>query len=229
MGGRDFARRFIPTVLRRRRRCFQSFWWARNIGCEKTSVNIVLGGGPFNSGPGFVFNLGGGPGVRVHQFGGNRPRRRPQAGGAQEQPQTATSALTSLLPLLLLVILPLLSSLFSSDSSASAKTPPFSVDVPTLSKTQQHISSNLRVPYYVKPADVADYTNARAWKDLDRVVEHYLVGRLRQDCDSEVQIRERMYDDAHGWFFVDHEKLEAARRMEMRSCERLQSLGVPYR
>ncbi|KAI4844179.1 DUF1977-domain-containing protein, partial [Aureobasidium sp. EXF-8845] len=41
-----------------------------------------FGGGPFGGGlfdgPGFVFNMGGGPGVRVHQFGGGAPRRRPQ-------------------------------------------------------------------------------------------------------------------------------------------------------
>jgi len=125
------------------------------------------------------------------------------------------------------VILPLFSSLFSSDSSA-ANTPPFSVDVPTLAKTQKHVSSKLGVPYYVKPADVAEYTNARHWRDLDKAVEYALVGRLQQGCDSERQIRERMYNDAQGWFFVDSEKLEAARRMEMRNCERLRSFGVQY-
>lgn len=169
--------------------------------------------------------------MRVHQFGGNRPRRRPQPGGAQQQqqPPTATSALQSLLPLLILFLIPLLSSLFSSDSSSSPRVPSFSVDVPSPPMTQHHVSANLRVPYYVSPADVADYTNARAWKDLDRAVERRLIGTLQLECDSEVQMRERMLNDAQGWFFVDQEKLEAAQRMEMRACRRLNQLGVQYR
>ena len=36
----------------------------------------------FDGGPQFVFNMGGGPGFRVHQFGGDRPRRRPREANA---------------------------------------------------------------------------------------------------------------------------------------------------
>jgi len=95
--------------------------------------------------------------------------------------------------------------------------------------TQQHISARLRVPYYVRPADVAGYTSAGAWKDLDRAAEQRLLGTLQRECDSEVQMRDRLYNDAQGWFFVDQAKLELAERMEMRSCRRLQSFGMQYR
>src|ERR1700709_2288324 len=83
-------------------------------------TNFAGGGGMFDAGPQFVFNLGGGPGVRVHQFGGARPRRRPRDPHApQEPPATLRSTIMGLLPLLILFVLPLISSFFSGGSTAA--------------------------------------------------------------------------------------------------------------
>lgn len=80
------------------------------------------------------------------------------------------------------------------------------------------------MPYYVNPTEVEEFT-ARKWRDLDRVVEETLVGRLNAQCDVEYQQRERAIRDAHGWFFPDQEALDRARRMELTSCNRLRALG----
>lgn len=66
--------------------------------------------GCYLGGPQFVFNMGGGPGFRVHQFGGPRPRRRPREASAQaEAAPSGWATFQSLLPLILLFVLPLLS------------------------------------------------------------------------------------------------------------------------
>lgn len=183
------------------------------------------GGGLFDQGPGFVFNMGGGPGIRVHQFGGNRPRRRPPGTGANDPnqpPRTALSALQNLLPLLLLFILPILSSLFSgSDSSSSL--PHFNIDTPKSPYTQHHVSNALKVPYYVNPRDVTEYSD-RKWKRLDSVVEQTLSNHLAEQCNIEYRHQQRLVDQAQGWFFTDTDKMEEARRMDMPNCRRYQSL-----
>ena len=179
-----------------------------------------MGGGGFGmGGPGFMFNMGGGPGIRIHQFGGDRPRRRPH-NHADAQPTNPLETLRSLLPLLLLFILPLLSSLFSGSSSSGpgirwdAK-PPF---------TQSRTSSRLSVPYFVNPAEVADYTTAN-WKKLDQVAEGKYVGQLSAECEWEQAQRQQLAQEAQGFFFTDQSKLDRARRMEMPSCATLNKLN----
>ena len=184
-------------------------------------------GGMFDSGPQFVFNLGGGPGFRVHQFGGGRPRRRPQNanGTSDEPPQTAMSALSNLLPLLILFILPLLSSIFSS-STTTPSGPKFRFDAPVPPQTMHRTTSRLNIDYYINPNDVIDYSQ-RDFKKLDRTAETNLVQKLQYDCEVEVQGRNRMMQEAQGWFFQDVDKMRNARNLEMRSCRRLDELHVP--
>ena len=111
----------------------------------------------FDTGPGFVFNLGGGPmgmggpGVRVHQFGGNRPRRRPRDANGNETQPTAADMLRNFLPLILLFLVPILSSLFSGGGS-STKMPGYRMDAPQSPYTHAHMTTKLRQEYYVNPA-----------------------------------------------------------------------------
>lgn len=188
-----------------------------------------MGGGPFGGmggfgGPGFVFNMGGGPGIRIHQFGGDRPRRRPP-GAAQGQDQFPTGpmeTLRSLLPLLLLFILPLLSSLFSGSGGSSGP----SIYMGQQAKspyTLQHHSARLSVPYWVNPADVTDFS-AKRWKDLDKVAEGRYVGQLSAECEWEHNKQQQMANEAQGFFFTDQVRLQQARDMPKPACDKLRRI-----
>jgi DnaJ family protein B protein 12 len=180
-------------------------------------------GGPFG-GNGFVFNMGGAPGVRVHQFGGGRPRRRPHnhAEAQQQQPAILLHAMQGLLPLLLLFIIPLMGSLFGG-GGASGPSVRFDKAVPP--HTLSHTSGRLSVPYWVQPKDVVDYT-PKKWKELDKVAENKYVGQLQGECEWEQAQRQRMANEAQGFFFTDQVKLERARRMKMPSCEKIEGYGL---
>lgn len=172
----------------------------------------------------FVFNLGGGPGFRVHQFGGGRPRRRPRDanGNSDEPPQSAMSALSNLLPLLILFLLPLLSSIFSSTTPSG---PAIRFDSPKDPYTMHRVTSRLKVNYYINPKDVVDYTFGKM-KELDKKAENKYVTDLQYECQMEHRQRNRMVEEAQGWFFQDPDKMQAARDLEMRSCRRLEEFGI---
>lgn len=179
-------------------------------------------GGPMGGfgGNGFVFNMGGGPGIRIHQFGGDRARRRPHnhEGGERFSP---LESLRSLLPLLLLFLFPLLSSLFSGSGTPSGPAFRFASHPP---HTLSHASSRFNVPYFVNPAEVVDYTS-KNWKALDKIVEGKYVGQLSAECEWEQSQRQRLAAEAQGFFFTDQSKLDEARRMEMPNCRKLNELN----
>jgi len=176
----------------------------------------------FDTGPQFVFNLGGGPGIRVHQFGGARPRRRPREAGAEESPRSLGSILTSLLPLLVLFIIPLLSSLFSGSNSTPTG-PQMRFNGPEPPYTAHRLTPDLRVDYYVNPSDVVDYT-ARKFSQLDQRAEVTFVQQLRVECENQLDKQQRMVNDAQGWFFQDESKMNQARAVDMRACKRLEAM-----
>lgn len=184
-----------------------------------------FGGGVFDTGPQFVFNLGGGPGFRVHQFGGNRPRRRPRDanGNAAEPPQGAMSALSNLLPLLILFVIPLLSSIFSATTPSG---PTFRFESPEPPYTMQRTTSNLKVDYYVNPEDVAEY-GYRKMNELDKRAENKFITNLQYECQLELRQRTHMMEDAQGWFFIDEDKMRAAREFKMMSCAKLDEFKFP--
>lgn len=183
------------------------------------------GGGMFDTGPQFVFNMGGGPGIRVHQFGGARPRRRPRDPSAPaDPPQSLRSTIAGLLPLLILFIFPLLTSLFSG-SSDTPKGPSIRFDTPEAPHTMHRMTGRYKVDYYLNPAEVSDFT-LRQFNNLDKNAEVSFVQQLRVGCAEEMQLRNRLMDDAQGWFFQDVDKMQRARTMDMKSCNRLQSMGL---
>ena len=178
-------------------------------------------GGGMN-GPGFVFNMGGGPGIRVHQFGGMQPRRRPRnAAGAEEPPASGMAMITQLLPILLLFVLPLLTSLFSGSSSPGPevlfhRSPP---------NTLHRITPRFRVDYFLDPREVDGYSDKK-FRQLDQSAEVKYVNGLRYECQVEHSERTRLLEEAQGWFSTDEKMLRKARAMPMRSCNRLNELGV---
>ncbi|KAG8355847.1 hypothetical protein FVEN_g6142 [Fusarium venenatum] len=187
------------------------------------------GGGPFG-GPQFVFNFGGGPGIRVHQFGGGRPRTRPReaAGGARQEEGNAFQTLLGLLPIILFFILPIITSFFSGESGTStASNPRMVYDNPLHPYTQERTMPNLNTPYYVNPDDVAKYSPTKLNK-LDRTAEHQLLRHLKSECENELIYQRRLEDAASGWFYQDPDKMALAQSYSKPSCERLRNLGVKF-
>jgi len=179
----------------------------------------------FDSGPQFVFNMGGGPGIRVHQFGGARPRRRPRDPNAPEEPPASFSTtLIGLLPLLFILVLPLLSSFFSGSGSGAAG-PSMRFDSAVPPHTLHRHTPRMKVDYYINPVDVENYTPSQFSK-LDQKAEINFVQRLDLECKNEHAARQELIDSAQGWFYQDAEKIQQARNMEMRSCKKLDSMGV---
>ncbi|KAI0389717.1 DUF1977-domain-containing protein [Xylariaceae sp. FL0594] len=192
-----------------------------------------FGAGGMDTGPQFVFNLGGNRGFRVHQFAGAGPRRRSQADGQQQQgageprrQQTAWDTLISLLPILVLFVFPLLTNLFSGLGAPSQPAVPNMVfDQPQPPQTYHRTTPRLRVNYYVDPHDVAGWQDHRL-RQLDREAEQGFVRGLRRRCETERRTKQDLVDKAQGWFFPDPDKMKIARDFEMPSCKRLDSFGL---
>jgi DnaJ family protein B protein 12 len=170
-----------------------------------------------------VFNMGGGPGIRVHQFGGARPRRRPRdPNEPPEPPANLMSTILGLLPLIALFILPLLSSLFSGSETAAG--PSMRFDGPVAPHTEHRLTNRLKVDYYVNPAEVAQY-NPHKLSQLDKKAEASYIQQLNIGCQEELDMQQRLVNEAQGWFIQDADKMQQARMMKMKNCDRLESLG----
>ena len=83
----------------------------------------------------------------------------------------------------------------------------------------------MKVDYYLNPVEVEHYTPSQLAK-LDQSAEVKFVSRLNIECQQEVAEREELYQQAQGWFYQDVEKIKQAKNMEMKSCKRLDSMGV---
>ncbi|KAK3683443.1 hypothetical protein B0T22DRAFT_385273 [Podospora appendiculata] len=183
-------------------------------------------GGAFDAGPGFVFNFGGGPGVRVHQFGGPRPRARPRNPGQPEAETSIFGTLMGLLPILLLFIFPLLSSLFAGDATTSI--PDIAYEQPKHPQVLRREMPDLHVPFFVNPKDVDLWTESKL-KTLDKQAQLLYMQGLRGECQKELERKQRMRDEAQGWFFQDPDKMAMAQALHMPACRRMESLGLSTR
>lgn len=193
--------------------------------------NLFFGGGGMGPG-GDLFGGGmggfqtfGGPGIRIRQFGG--PRRRPAqtAGGEQAQPeQSLVRILIQLLPLIVFFILPILGSLFTGDNSEKLRGPLFKLDrVPPYTAMRE--TPNYKIPFWVNPNELEGMKKSDIVK-LDKRAETHIISSLRFNCEREQEnlIEER--NAAHGWFFVDQEKLKKANERPLPNCKKLRELGI---
>jgi DnaJ family protein B protein 12 len=82
---------------------------------------------------------------------------------------------------------------------------------------------DLKVPYWVNPNEYNDLSR-RQRESLEHRVEVRLVSDLNHQCGQEKNIRDQLIIDAQGWFATDERKMEKARKMKMKACERLDEL-----
>ena len=177
----------------------------------------------FDTGPQFVFNFGGGPGIRVHQFGGARPRRRPrEAQNEEEQGGGGLQNLLGLLPILLFFILPMLTSLFGSSEPSI---PHMEFDAPKSPYTHGRTTQRLKVNYFVNPREIQSYSKSQ-FVQLDKAADATMARHLRYNCEHEVMTQRRMREDAMGWFYEDADKMAAADAYPMPYCERMKAMGM---
>jgi hypothetical protein len=80
------------------------------------------------------------------------------------------------------------------------------------------------VDYFVNPTEVADYTT-RNYVQLDQRVEQLYTRQLKVECEREVDSRQRVLNEAQGWFFQDPDKMKEARGMDMKACKKLEAMG----
>ncbi|KAG9238386.1 hypothetical protein BJ875DRAFT_480353 [Amylocarpus encephaloides] len=184
-----------------------------------------FGGGTFAQGDGIFFNMGGGSGIRTHQFGGGRPQRRPRDPNAPpEPPPSLGTLLRGLLPILLVLIVPIISSLlFGSDSTPSG--PQMRFDGPEAPQTDMRLSTQHKKEYWTSPADTIDYTK-KMFDRMDANADRIYVQDLNYRCTLEEDERQRMIQDAQGWFFPDMQKLQKASKLPLKHCKTLGDLGM---
>ena len=202
---------------------FRQFFGGGGMGGPFGGMGGGFGGG--FGGPGFIFNMGG-PGIRIHQFGGDRPRRRPHNHENQpNEPASMWRVIQGILPLLILFVLPVLSSLFSGSGSPG---PSLRFDSAVPPHTMQRTTSQLKIPYFINPRDVEDYTN-KHWRDLDKVAESKYIEQLSKECEWEQSERQREIWESHGLFFTDHDRIKRVRAKVLQSCQKLNSHGYKIR
>ncbi|KAK0652109.1 hypothetical protein B0T16DRAFT_299997, partial [Cercophora newfieldiana] len=199
--------------------------WEEDISPEEMFARFFGGGGfngpfggGFDAGPQFVFNFGGGPGIRVHQFGGARPRGRPRNPGQEEEP-SILSTIVGLLPIILLFIFPLLSSMFSG----AATGPEMTFDRPTSHFSVERTMPNYGYKYYVNKDEVSGKPKHKL-ATLDSQAELKFANIVNSRCHDEERHRQRLEEAAQGWFGPDPEKMAVARSYNMPNCVLLKSL-----
>lgn len=172
-------------------------------------------------GQGFVFNMG--PGIRVQQMGGGMPRARPHNHANANTPMTTSGLLQGLFPLILFVLLTIFTSLLAGTKTTY---PTFSWQ-PQPAYSLERLSGGLKVPYYVDPATVRDYTD-KNWQAFDRYADQLHVEQVEVKCRWELNQQQRLFQGAQGLFWgYDEEKWRMAKEYRMENCEKLQKWRLP--
>jgi DnaJ family protein B protein 12 len=120
-------------------------------------------------------------------------------------------------------VLPLLSSLFGGSSTDAG--PSLVFEQPRHPNTKERISSRLKVHYFVDPREVHEF-NPKKWRKLDEEAERQYVHSINVQCQHEQYKQRKMMEEAQGWFMVDQEAMDRARRMEMKNCNKLRKMGL---
>lgn len=194
---------------------------------EEDIFNLFFGGANrYNTGgPSFAF---GNNGFTFTSFGGNghpffatnaapgtRQRQRPQQ---DQAPDNFVGMFKQLLPLVLFLFIPILSALFSESSK-----PEYSF-TPSAKFNSERQSSRFKVPYFV-PNDFSTKSDKQK-RSFDAKVERAYVEEKREGCSRERVRKNRLVEEAYGWFSTDEKKLKKAQKMPMPNCKALEDLNL---
>lgn len=206
----------------------------------------------FGNGNGFTFSFdgngfrrAGGPNTFYRAGGqqGRRQRHRSQQGtgrrrseGAAQGEEREESPLLQLfyqyLPLLLVVVPMVFNMLVDAVGTGGGlfnRMPDFSFET-SPAYSVERTTPNLGVTYYLsnegRQQVYSKNDNGRTLHKLDVKAEDRYVKDLRMRCKREQNTKERMIEDAYGFFFVDKEKLKDAQGYRAQSCERLRELNL---
>lgn len=98
-------------------------------------------------------------------------------------------------------------------------------DNPKAPYTEGRTTPNYKIDYFVNPVDIASYTPSKLTQ-LDTKAEIKLGRLLRNECDQQMMYKQRLREDAQGWFYQDPDKMAAANNYKMTSCDRLKKLKI---
>jgi DnaJ family protein B protein 12 len=131
------------------------------------------------------------------------------------------------LPIILILIFPILSFIFGGDGSTPA-VPHMSYEFPQPPNyMSERPMPNIPVNYYIDPNDVANW-NSYKLKQLDKRAESNFLTKLKYDCENEHALKQRLEQEARGWFRPDPAKMEMAAKLELPACNRLRQFGVIF-
>ncbi|KAK6347672.1 hypothetical protein TWF718_005511 [Orbilia javanica] len=203
--------------------------------------NMFFGGGGAFGGGGTFFDLGGGgPGIRIHHFGGQNPRRRANANAdaGPEVDNSIQSTVIRLLPLILIFAFSLISSILSGFGGGTTGTGTSQYPGPHFkwaqdaSYTQKRYTPTYKAAFYVNPSDIEKIPAEKltyTLKRMDNYAETVYIKGLTMRCDKEYERRAAKIQESQGWFLVDQKKLDEAMAEPMRSCQKLASYGLTHR
>jgi DnaJ family protein B protein 12 len=97
-------------------------------------------------------------------------------------------------------------------------------DGPVAPHTNHRLTTRLKVDYWTNKAEL-DGWSPHKLTQLDRKAELNYIQQLKIGCEEEISARQRLVDEATGWFLQDADKMHQARTMKLPNCDKLDSMG----
>jgi DnaJ family protein B protein 12 len=98
-------------------------------------------------------------------------------------------------------------------------------DGPVTPHTLHRLTTRHKVDYYLNPVEVEHFTPHK-FSQLDKMADTKFIQQLQYNCERELDLQQRMVEEARGWFVHNTEKMNQARNLEMKNCRKLDSMGL---
>lgn len=173
---------------------------------------------------GFSFQSFGGPGGGFNAFPNQRQRQQPRNRQQQQQNNQQGDLFTNikqLLPILIFLLISIIPSYFSESNI-----PDYSF-LPSSKFNVERQTPNFKIPFYVdgKYMSKKNYKPDQL-KNFDSKIENIFIQDKRSKCSKEQIIKNELFEEAHGWFSTDKEKLKRAENYAMPNCQVLRHYNL---